>query len=140
MLTKNQTDKAIPAKGNNETSKLLKLLASESNQEEKELSLPGDLKYEEGLREYLKRNPNKTEEDYQIEVIGIDLAKGLNLSRKNLIQMLEGEYPAVFRLYKNNLNNLPTIEIKKLLDNLDKQSVPFSNGGFVKWVNIISHM
>ena len=132
MLTKNQTDKAIPAKGNNETSKLLKLLASESDQEEKELSLPGDLKYEEGLREFLKRNPNKTEEDYQIEVIGINLAKGLNLSRKNLIQMLEGEYPAVFRLYKNNLNNLPTIEIKKLLDNLDKQSVPFSNGGFVK--------
>ena len=83
MLTKNQTDKAIPAKGNNETSKLLKLLASESDQEEKELSLPGDLKNEDGLREFLTRNTNKTEEDYQIEVLGINLTNGLNLSRKN---------------------------------------------------------
>jgi hypothetical protein len=29
---------------------------------------------------------------------------------------------------------MPTIKIKEMLDNLDKDKVPFANGGRVKWV------
>ena len=68
MLSKNniETSKNKLAKD-----KLIKL-ASETETEEKEMQLLQDMKYEEGLKQYLKMNPNKTEEDYQIEVIGDD--------------------------------------------------------------------
>jgi len=74
-------------------------------------------------------NPNKTEEDYQIEVIGIDL---VGLSRENLIGMLKNEYPEIFNLLEDDLGVMPTIKIKEMLDNLDKDKVPFANGGRVK--------
>lgn len=108
--------------------KLIKL-ASETETEEKEMQLIQDMKYEEGLKQYLRMNPNKTEEDYQIEVIGIDL---VGLSRENLIGMLKNEYPEIFNLLGDDLGVMPTIKIKEMLDNLDKDKVPFANGGRVK--------
>ena len=125
MLSKNniETSKNKLAKD-----KLIKL-ASETDIEEKEMQLLQDMKYEEGLKQYLKMNPNKTEEDYQIEVIGIDL---VGLSRENLIGMLKNEYPEIFNLLGDNLGMMPTIKIKEMLDNLDKDKVPFANGGRVK--------
>ena len=124
-------DKRLNGRGDlSEKENLLKL-ASETPEEEKILQIPMDMKYEDGLKEYLKQNPGKSEQDYQIEVIGIDLVKGPELSRENLLKMLESEFPRVYRLYKNNLNNIPTREIKKILDNLDRDAVPFSNGGSV---------
>lgn len=125
MLSKNniETSKNKLAKD-----KLIKL-ASETDTEEKEMQLLQDMKYEEGLKQYLKMNPNKTEEDYQIEVIGIDL---VGLSRENLIGMLKNEYPEIFNLLGNDLGMMPTIKIKEMLDNLDKDKVPFANGGRVK--------
>lgn len=127
MLSKNniETSKNKLAKD-----KLIKL-ASETDIEEKEMQLLQDMKYEEGLKQYLKMNPNKTEEDYQIEVIGIDL---VGLSRENLIGMLKNEYPEIFNLLEDDLGVMPTIKIKEMLDNLDKDKVPFANGGRVKWV------
>jgi len=127
MLSKNniETSKNKLAKD-----KLIKL-ASETDIEEKEMQLLQDMKYEEGLKQYLKMNPNKTEEDYQIEVIGIDL---VGLSRENLIGMLKNEYPEIFNLLGDDLGMMPTIKIKEMLDNLDKDKVPFANGGRVKWV------
>jgi hypothetical protein len=125
MLSKNniETSKNKLAKD-----KLIKL-ASETDTEEKEMQLLQDMKYEEGLKQYLKMNPNKTEEDYQIEVIGIDL---VGLSRENLIGMLKNEYPEIFNLLGDDLGMMPTIKIKEMLDNLDKDKVPFANGGRVK--------
>jgi len=125
MLSKNniETSKNKLAKD-----KLIKL-ASETETEEKEMQLLQDMKYEEGLKQYLKMNPNKTEEDYQIEVIGIDL---VGLSRENLIGMLKNEYPEIFNLLGDDLGVMPTIKIKEMLDNLDKDKVPFANGGRVK--------
>ena len=125
MLSKNniETSKNKLAKD-----KLIKL-ASETDTEEKEMQLLQDMKYEEGLKQYLKMNPNKTEEDYQIEVIGIDL---VGLSRENLIGMLKNEYPEIFNLLEDDLGMMPTIKIKEMLDNLDKDKVPFANGGRVK--------
>jgi hypothetical protein len=125
MLSKNniETSKNKLAKD-----KLIKL-ASETDIEEKEMQLLQDMKYEEGLKQYLKMNPNKTEEDYQIEVIGIDL---VGLSRENLIGMLKNEYPEIFNLLGDDLGMMPTIKIKEMLDNLDKDKVPFANGGRVK--------
>ena len=125
MLSKNniETSKNKLAKD-----KLIKL-ASETDIEEKEMQLLQDMKYEEGLKQYLKMNPNKTEEDYQIEVIGIDL---VGLSRENLIGMLKNEYPEIFNLLEDDLGVMPTIKIKEMLDNLDKDKVPFANGGSVK--------
>jgi len=127
MLSKNniETSKNKLAKD-----KLIKL-ASETDIEEKEMQLLQDMKYEEGLKQYLKMNPNKNEEDYQIEVIGIDL---VGLSRENLIGMLKNEYPEIFNLLGDDLGMMPTIKIKEMLDNLDKDKVPFANGGRVKWV------
>lgn len=127
MLSKNniETSKNKLAKD-----KLIKL-ASETETEEKEMQLIQDMKYEEGLKQYLRMNPNKTEEDYQIEVIGIDL---VGLSRENLIGMLKNEYPEIFNLLGDDLGVMPTIKIKEILDNLDIDKVPFANGGRVKWV------
>ena len=59
------------------------LLASETPQEEAEMSILGDLKYMEQLREYLKNNPGKTEKDFKKEILKIPLAEGGNVE-KNL--------------------------------------------------------
>ena len=124
-----RVEKKLSGRGDLSEKESLLKLASETPEEEKILQIPMDMKYEDGLKEFLKQNPGKDEKDYQIEVIGIDLVKGPELSRENLLKMLESEFPRVYRLYKNNLNNIPTREIKKILDNLDRDSVPFSNGG-----------
>ena len=103
-------------------------MASESQQEEKLMQDIQDMKYQMELDQYLKDNPGKSEKDFQIEVIGIDLAKGL--SRKSLIDMLKNEYPREYRLYEKDLPQFKTKDIKTLLDNLDgKDRVPFGSGG-----------
>ena len=61
----------------------IKLMASETPREEAELSILGDLKYMEQLREYLKNNPTKTEKDFKKEILKIPLAEGGNVE-KNL--------------------------------------------------------
>jgi len=102
-------------------------LASETQQEEKQMQDIQDMKYEMELKEFLKNNPGKNEKDFQIEVIGINLA---GLSRKTLIDMLKNEYPREYRLYEQNIDKYKTKDIKKLLDNLDgKDRVPFGSGG-----------
>ena len=51
-----------------ETEKLIKI-ASESLQEEKDMSDFMDMKYEEALKKFLKNNPGKTEQDFIDEAI-----------------------------------------------------------------------
>ncbi len=123
MKTKNSIDKTL----DRENAKIE--FASEDPRSEKELSDYGDMEFEKGFKLYKKENPGKTEDDYIREIIGLDLAMGPELSRENLIKMLESEFPRVYRLYKNNLPKIPTIEIKKMLDNLDTDRVSFAGGG-----------
>jgi len=65
------------------------LMASETPQEEAEMSILGDLKYMERLREYLKNNPTKTEKDFKKEILKIPLAEGgpveENLTKRTVI-------------------------------------------------------
>ena len=65
------------------------LLASETPQEEAEMSILGDIKYMEQLREYLKNNPTKTEKDFKKEILKIPLAEGgpveENLTKRTII-------------------------------------------------------
>ena len=67
---KTQIEKKLPAKGDRmeETEKLIKI-ASESLQEEKDMSDFMDMKYEEALKKFLKNNPGKTEQDFIDEAI-----------------------------------------------------------------------
>jgi hypothetical protein len=128
--TLDQTDKKMSPGGANtprmDMNKFIEM-ASESEQEEKLMQDYQDMKYEMDLKDYLKNNPGKTEDDFQIEVIGINLA---GLSRKTLIDMLKNEYPRQYRLYEPNIDKYKTKDIKKLLDNLDgKDRVPFGSGG-----------
>ena len=64
---KTQIEKKLPAKQDRmeETEKLIKL-ASESLQEEKDMSDFMDMKYEMALEKYLKNNPGKTEQDFLV--------------------------------------------------------------------------
>ena len=126
MNSKNSIDKSLDREN---TKVENKIIASEDRPAEKELSDYGDMEFDKGFKLYRKENPGKTEDDYIREIIGLDLAMGPELSRENLIKMLESEFPRVYRLYKNNLPKLPTIEIKKMLDNLDSDRVSFASGG-----------
>ena len=76
MKTKNNVEKELPAKGDlSEREQLIKL-ASETAAEESLMSDFMDMKYEEALREFLKNNPTKTEQDFQEEVIKINTFAG----------------------------------------------------------------
>lgn len=135
MFTKNSVEKAMPAVDAATLAEKIRNLkqASETDVEELELQVPMDKEYEKGLKDFLDKNPGKNERDYQIEVIGINIA---GLSRKSLIDMLKNEYPRQYRLLEQNIDKYPTKEIKKLLDNLDgKDKVPFSNGGSANGVS-----
>ena len=73
-------------------------LASESAEEEMKMQDFQDMKYQQELEDFLKNNPGSTEDDFKLKIIGIDLAKGPIISRKNLLDQLENEYPRIFRL------------------------------------------
>jgi hypothetical protein len=76
MKTKNNVEKELPAKGDlSEREQLIKL-ASETAAEESLMSDFMDMKYEEALREFLKNNPTKTEQDFKEEVIKINTFAG----------------------------------------------------------------
>ena len=74
---KTQIEKKLPAKGDRmeETEKLIKI-ASESLQEEKDMSDFMDMKYEEALKKFLKNNPGKTEQDFLDAIIRIPMESG----------------------------------------------------------------
>ena len=73
---RNSIDKKLEPLGDNAEKKTLIKLASETYKEEKDLSDFLDMKYEEALREYLKKNPSKTEDDYIQEIRLISLESG----------------------------------------------------------------
>ena len=105
----------------------LKIAMSETPLEEFEMDVIQTLsQYDDWKRD----NPGKSYDDF-LKEMGLDRVK-LNaggLSREALIHMLKNEYPKEYaRLKKGNLSQS---ELKKLLDNLDKDGVPFNTGGLV---------
>ena len=127
MRTPNNIDKPIGVSPTTDEA-LKNMEARESDAEEQKMQDFQDMKYQMELDQYLKNNPGKTEDDFQIEVIGINLTK---LSRPLLIDMLKNEYPKIYRSIEDNIRNYKTKDIKKLLDNLDQSDgrVPFGSGG-----------
>ena len=105
----------------------IKLAMSETPAEEFQLELMQTLAQYDRWKD---DNPGKSYDDF-LKEMGLDRVK-LNaggLSREALIDMLKNEYPKEYaRLKKGNLSQS---ELKKLLDNLDKDGVPFNTGGLV---------
>ena len=80
--------------------------------------------------------PNKENKmsDYAVDFLkemGLDRIKmnAGGISRKALLDMLKNEYPKEFARLK--AGNLSDKDLKRILDNLDKDGVPFNNGGLV---------
>ena len=69
-------EKEMPGRGDlSEKEKLIKL-ASETAAEEKALSDFGDMEFEKALKEFLKNNPDKTEEDFINAIRRIQMSSG----------------------------------------------------------------
>jgi len=66
---KNYIEKKLPSKGDGFVKEEIKNFASETLQEEKDMSDFMDMKYENALKKFLENNPGKTEEDFINEVI-----------------------------------------------------------------------
>ena len=75
-------------------------------------------------------NPGKSYDDF-LKEMGLDRIKmnAGGISRKALLDMLKNEYPKEFARLK--AGNLSDKDLKRILDNLDKDGVPFNNGGLV---------
>ena len=69
-----------------------------------------------------------------IDIKRITLEKGgkAELSRDTLISFLKKEYPGTYQRYEKDLPGMKVIEIKNILNNLDKDGVPFAKGGIIK--------
>ena len=84
MKTKNIIDKIksfgvekeMPGRGDLSEKEILIKLASETAAEEKELADFGDMEYGNALKEFLKNNPDKTEEDFIDAIRRIQMSSG----------------------------------------------------------------
>ncbi len=84
MKTKNIIDKIksfgvekeMPGRGDLSEKETLIKLASETAAEEKELADFGDMEYGNALKEFLKNNPDKTEEDFIDAIRRIQMSSG----------------------------------------------------------------
>ena len=56
-------------------------------------------------------------------------SKPKGLSRETMLQMLQYEYPKIY--FEKNIKGLSDDKLKRLLENLDTDGVPFDNGGLV---------
>ena len=59
-------------------------------------------------------------------------AEAAELSKDTLISFLKNEYPSTYQRYEKDLPGMKGIEIKNILNNLDKDGVPFAKGGIIK--------
>jgi len=75
-MSKNNISKILEARGDNSEKEGLMKLASETQSEELGLQEFMNMKYEEQLREFLKNNPGKTEDDYKDMIIRLSLKDG----------------------------------------------------------------
>ena len=105
----------------------VKLAMSETPQEEFELELLQTLSQYDKWKD---DNPGKSYDDF-LKEMGLDRIKmnAGGISRKALLDMLKNEYPKEFARLK--AGNLSDKDLKRILDNLEKDGVPFNNGGLV---------
>ncbi len=72
----NIENEVMPGRGDLSVKEELKKLASETRPEEKELSDYSEMKYQEALDRFKKKNPGKTEQDFLKMIIRIPLGGG----------------------------------------------------------------
>ena len=75
-MSKNNISKILEARGDNSEKEGLMKLASETLSEEMGMQEFMDMKYYEQLKEFLKNNPGKTEDDYKDMIIRLSLRDG----------------------------------------------------------------
>ena len=108
-------------------------LASETPEEEAEMLL--DMELKQLFDEFIKNNPGKTYDDFlnSMKLKRISL-KGGGLSIDVLLDMMKNEYPKEYnRLlnkYKESIS-IPKEDLLEAFKNLDKDGVPFEQGGLV---------
>ena len=71
-------------------------------------------------------------EDLEIKRITLSKGGSAELSKDTLISFLKNEYPSTYQRYEKDLPGMKVIEIKNILNNLDKDGVPFAKGGIIK--------
>ena len=100
---------------------------------------------ESEITNLLKENSNKKEsqekvfldyinrlEDLEIKRITLEKGGSVELSKESLISFLKNEYPRTYQRVEKDLPGMKVIEIKNILNNLDKDGVPFAKGGIIK--------
>ena len=71
-------------------------------------------------------------DDVEIKRITLEKGGSVELSKESLISFLKNEYPKVYSVYQKDLPDMKVIQIKNILNNLDKDGVPFAKGGIIK--------
>jgi hypothetical protein len=71
-------------------------------------------------------------DDIEIKRITLEKGGAVELSKESLISFLKNEYPKTYQRFEKDLPGMKVIEIKNILNNLDKDGVPFAKGGIIK--------
>jgi|TARA_R100001086_G_C11844957_1_gene260016 hypothetical protein len=129
MKPKNNISK--PLQDEQKVKEAIRVAMSETPEEEFNLDVLSDLATYENWK---KNNPGKSFDDFLIEM-GLkrkklnEGSKPKGLSRETMLQMLQYEYPKIY--FEKNIKGLSDDKLKRLLENLDTDGVPFDNGGLV---------
>jgi arylsulfatase A-like enzyme len=125
---KDNVDKPLEGKGDLSEAKEIKQIATDleklkSDFDDETIQLmkeqfDKDKKPGEGFLDYIKRQPDDFFKNLRVE-----------LSRESMLDMLKNEYPVTYLKYIDNLDRLDTESLRQILNNLDKDRVPFSKGG-----------
>ena len=126
--TKDNVDKPLEGKGDLSEAKEIKQIATDleklkSDFDDETIQLmkeqfDKDKKPGEGFLDYIKRQPDDFFKNLRVE-----------LSRETMLDMLKNEYPVTYLKYIDNLDRLDTESLRQILNNLDKDRVPFSKCG-----------
>jgi hypothetical protein len=140
--TINNIEKAMSAGGRDEAPRLnIKQFIKMAEKDPEVLRFDAESEINQLMREkYLKeRKPGESFIDFikrldDVEIKRITLEKGgaVELSKESLISFLKNEYPKTYQRFEKDLPGMKVIEIKNILNNLDKDGVPFAKGGIIK--------
>ena len=62
----------------------------------------------------------------------IETRRGRKLNKGDIVMFLKNEYPRTYQRVEKDHPGMKVIEIKNILNNLDKDGVPFAKGGIIK--------
>ena len=138
---KNSIEKKLSAGGPDATRLDMKQFIKMAQKDPEALRFDFESEITELLREKFQQEgkPGETFLDFldrmkDIDIKRITLEKGgkAELSKETLISFLKNEYPGTYQRYEKDLPGMKVIEIKNILNNLDKDGVPFAKGGIIK--------